>query len=255
MMHRVSPPPSGCGILWYRNALDGGIIAISPGLHTLIVGRTGAGKSRLISQILLNLLPDVLNDTAIVYGIDLKDGIELGPWAHWMRDLADNHDEVLPLLDQLDQTRRQRNQMLREQGGTKVTINTDTPLIVVAIDEMAELAGAVGKEDRARQEQCQRLLDRLLRLGRSAGITVIGATQDPRKEAVPLRDRFPNRIALALTSKAETVMMMGEDAVKDGCAPHTIPTDMPGTGYWHDAMHRQAVRFRTVDSLGLEGFE
>lgn len=235
MMHRVSPPPSG--------------------LHTFVAGRTGSGKSRLITQLLFNALPDVLRKTTIIYGIDMKDGVELGPWVHWMQDLADDYDKVLPLLDQIDQIRRERNQALREREATKVSIDTDMPLIALIVDEMAELSGAVRCEDRTRQEQCQRMLDRILRLGRSAGITVVGATQDPRKESVPLRDKFPNRIALALNSRMETVMMMGEDAVKDGCAPHTIPTDMPGTGYWYDAMRRKAVRFRTVDSLGLEGFE
>lgn len=255
MMHRVSPPPSGRGIMWYRNALDGGIIAIPPGMHTLIVGRTGSGKSRLISQILINLLPDILNGTAIAYGVDLKNGIELGAWEHWLQGLADEPDKVVSLLENVDRTRQERNRNLRERNQTKVAIGPDTPVIVLVIDELAELSGAVGKDDKARQEQCQRLLDRILRLGRSAGITVVAASQDPRKESLPLRDRFPNRIALALGSKAETIMMMGEDAVKDGCAPHTIPTDMPGTGYWHDSLHRQAVRFRTVDSLGLEGFK
>lgn len=255
MMHRVSPPPSGRGIMWYRNTLDGGVITIPSGLHTFVAGRTGSGKSRLITQLLFNALPDVLRKTTIIYGIDMKDGVELGPWVHWMQDLADDYDKVLPLLNQIDQIRHERNQTLREHGATKVSINTDTPLITLIVDEMAELSGAVGREDRTRQEQCQRLLDRILRLGRSAGITVIGSSQDPRKEATPLRDRFPNRIALALNSRTETVMMMGEDAVRDGCAPHTIPTDMPGTGYWHDSLHRRALRFRTVDSLGLEGFE
>lgn len=255
MRTRDVPPPSGCGILWFRNSLDGTIIPISPGLHTLIVGRTGAGKSRLIAQLLINLLPEIIRGSVLVYGIDLKDGIELGGWTRWMQGLADSPDQVMPLLDAIDQIRRERNRTLRERGETKVVIGTDTPLVALVIDEMAELSNAIGKEDKARQEQCQRLLDRILRLGRSAGITVIGATQDPRKESVPLRDKFPNRIALALNSRSETVMMMGDDAVHDGCAPHTIPTDMPGTGYWHDSLHRQAVRFRTVDSLGLEGFE
>ena len=76
---------------------------------------------------------------------------------------------------------------------------------------------------------------------------MVAATQDPRKEAAPLRDRFPNRIALALNSKAETVMMMGEDAVRDGCAPHAIPFGKPGVGYWHDTARHEAVRFRTVN--------
>lgn len=241
-------PPSGRdGTLWFRNALDGGVVPIPAGLHTFVAGRTGSGKSRLIRQLIRNAIPAIEDGYVRVYGIDLKDGVEFAPWAHWMERLADDLDSTDRLLDHVDRLRAERNRRLRAEGRSRTDVTPDTPLTVVLIDEMGELSGAPDRDTKTRQEHARYLLDRILRLGRSASITVVAASQDPRKEATPLRDRFPNRIALALNSRAETAMMMGEDAVHDGCAPHAIPPDTPGVGYWHDRLHRRAVRFRTID--------
>ena len=158
---------------------------------------------------------------------------------------------AIVVLEDLDEKREQRNKMLVEQGKDKIEAGRDTPLLVLVVDELAELAGGVDKNTRAQQERARALLDRILRLGRAAGITVVAASQDPRKESIPLRDRFPNRIALALGSRDEAVMMMGEDAVRDGCAPHAIPATTPGVGYWHDRAHHRAVRFRCPYQPGL----
>lgn len=239
-------PPEHQGLLWFRNTLDGGILIIQPGQHAFLAGRTGAGKSRLMRQLIRNSIPDIADGYTQMFGIDLKDGVELTPWAHWMAGLSTDLDETTELLTRVDQIRKERNMQLRATGCDKVTISRDTPAIVIMIDEMAELAGGIGKDIKHQQEHIQALLDRLLRLGRSAAITIVAATQDPRKEASPLRDRFPNRFALALSSKTETVMMMGENALRDGCASHVIPLNKPGTGYWYDQQHHAAIRFRTV---------
>lgn len=42
------------------------------GQHVSLVGSTGAGKSNLIADLLLNLRPEVDSGTALIYGIDLK---------------------------------------------------------------------------------------------------------------------------------------------------------------------------------------
>lgn len=243
----IAPPPERAGILWFRNILDGGVIMIDPGQHTFLAGRTGAGKSKLIRQLIRNAIPAAADGYVQLYGIDLKDGVEFECWRHWMTELATDLDSAITLLEHVDGLRRERNEQLRAKGETTATIDRDMPLIVVLIDEMGELAGAPDRDTKAKQEKARYLLDRILRLGRSAGVTVVAATQDPRKEATPLRDRFPNRIALALNSRAEAIMMMGEDAVRDGCAPHAIAFSKPGVGYWHDAARHEAVRFRTVN--------
>ncbi|MFR3302462.1 MAG: FtsK/SpoIIIE domain-containing protein [Bifidobacterium pullorum] len=236
--------------LWVRNTIDGSLVEIPMGMHTLIAGRSGAGKSQLIRQLIRNTVPDVADGYARLYGIDLKGGVELARWAPWMQT-GTCLEYAIAVLEDLDEKREQRNRMLVEQGLDKVEVDRDVPLLVLVVDELAELAGGVDKTTRAQQEHARALLDRILRLGRAAGITVVAASQDPRKESIPLRDRFPNRIALALGSRDETVMMMGEDAVRDGCAPHAIPATTPGVGYWHDRAHHRAVRFRCPYQPGL----
>ena len=236
--------------LWVRNTIDGSLVEIPMGMHTLIVGRSGAGKSQLIRQLIRNTVPDVADGYARLYGIDLKGGVELARWAPWMQT-GTCLEYAIAVLEDLDEKREQRNRMLVEQGLDKVEVGRDVPLLVLVVDELAELAGGVDKTTRAQQEHARALLDRILRLGRAAGITVVAASQDPRKESIPLRDRFPNRIALALGSREEAVIMMGEDAVRDGCAPHAIPATTPGVGYWHDRAHHRAVRFRCPYQPGL----
>ena len=241
-------PPAGC--LWVRNAFDGSLIVLHPGEHTLVAGRTGAGKSMLLRQLIRNAIPDIADGCVRAFGVDLKDGVELDRWSPWMQ-IADNLDATIAVLEQVDRERGERNTLLREQGSDKVEVSRDLPLIALIVDELAELAGGVDKNTRSQQERARFLLDRILRLGRAAGITVVAASQDPRKERLPVRDAFPNRIALALNSREEATMLMGEDAVRDGCAPHAIPSSTPGVGYWHDRARHRAVRFRCPYQPGL----
>ena len=241
-------PPAGC--LWVRNAFDGSLIVLHPGEHTLVAGRTGAGKSMLLRQLIRNAIPDITDGCVRAFGVDLKDGVELDRWSPRMQ-IADNLDATIAVLEQVDRERGERNTLLREQGSDKVEVSRDLPLIALIVDELAELAGGVDKNTRSQQERARFLLDRILRLGRAAGITVVAASQDPRKERLPVRDAFPNRIALALNSREEATMLMGEDAVRDGCAPHAIPSSTPGVGYWHDRARHRAVRFRCPYQPGL----
>lgn len=236
--------------LWVRNTIDGSLVEIPMGMHTLIAGRTGSGKSQLLRQLIRNTLPDVADGYARLYGIDLKGGVELARWAPWMQT-GTCLEYAIAVLEDLDEKREQRNKMLVEQGKDKIEVGRDSPLLVLVVDELAELAGGVDKNTRSQQERARFLLDRILRLGRAAGITVVAASQDPRKEHLPLRDAFPNRIALALGSREEAVMLMGDDAVRDGCAPHAIPSNMPGVGYWHDRARHRAMRFRCPYQTGL----
>ena len=226
----------------------GGDIDFTPGQHLYIAGQTGSGKSTLINHLIRNLADGAVRQgQAEIFGVDLKDGLELSQWRDVMTRLATNMDETIELLADLDAERRRRNHLLLEQGLTKVAPGRDTPLVFLFLDEAASLGDGVGREERKRQEEARTLLGRILRLGRSAGITVVAATQDPRLASFDLRDRFPNRVCLAVASKAEATLTLGEDAVRDGCMPHAIPPTRPGTGYWYDREHHQPVRFRVAE--------
>ena len=215
------------------------------GQHVSLVGSTGAGKSNLIADLLLNLRPEVDSGTALIYGIDLKNGIELSRFDSYLADLATDMDETLNMLEQLSRLMDERGEQLRFEHRTSTTMDTRTPMILIVIDEAAELVGAMDKQGKAKQERIRTLLDRILRLGRATGFTVIMASQDPRKEALPLRDRCPMRIALRLNSKEEAIMLLGETAVKAGAAPWLIGVRQAGTGYLYDRDRHQVIRFRS----------
>lgn len=115
--------------LWVRNTIDGSLVEIPMGMHTLIAGRSGAGKSQLIRQLIRNTVPDVADGYARLYGIDLKGGVELARWAPWMQT-GTCLEYAIAVLEDLDEKREQRNRMLVEQGLDKVEVGRDVPLLV-----------------------------------------------------------------------------------------------------------------------------
>ena len=124
------------------------------------------------------------------------------------------------------------------------------PRIVLLIDEAAELHG---KADRKKSELVTRLLDSILRRGRALGIVVVALSQDPRVESVPLRARFPQRIALRLNSEEEAVMLLGREAVDRGATPWLISPDQQGSGFiWNQTTGTVYWR-RRPDGTGRVG--
>lgn len=117
--------------LWVRNTIDGSLVEIPMGMHTLIAGRSGAGKSQLIRQLIRNTVPDVADGYARLYGIDLKGGVELARWAPWMQT-GTCLEYAIAVLEDLDEKREQRNRMLVEQGLDKVEVGRDPPFMSIA---------------------------------------------------------------------------------------------------------------------------
>lgn len=215
-------------------------IRIPDGQHILICGLTGAGKSNLLANLILSQADKACNSQSLLYGIDLKKGVEFTPYGPLWQQLATNLNEAISLLEEINEELDWRCAWLIQNG--QRTYANDKP-IYLFIDEAAELTGAIDRDARQQQERARALLDRILRQGRAVGITVILATQDPRKEVSPFRDRCPTRIALRLNSKDETKMMLGDSAVTDGAAPWLIGHRQPGVGYLYDADRHRIIRF------------
>jgi DNA segregation ATPase FtsK/SpoIIIE, S-DNA-T family len=100
---------------------------------------------------------------------------------------------------------------------------------VVVVDELASLTAYV--TDREAKNRIKAALSLLLSQGRAAGVVVVAALQDPRKEVLPFRDLFPTRIALRLTEPEQVDMTLGDGARKRGAACDKIPENLPGIGY------------------------
>ncbi|HWX50102.1 MAG TPA: DNA translocase FtsK 4TM domain-containing protein [Roseomonas sp.] len=79
------------------------------------------------------------------------------------------------------------------------------PLIVVVIDEMADLMIVAGKEIEA-------AVQRLAQMARAAGIHVIMATQRPSVDVITgtIKANFPTRISFQVTSKIDSRTILGE---------------------------------------------
>lgn len=231
-----------------HDTLDDTWISLTPGQHVCLIGVSGSGKSTLVTGMLAGLRPEVDTGLARIYGIDLKGGVELGRFGGYLACMASTLDQTTTMLEQLDRELDRRLKILRAEQRTHIRMSTTTPLILVVVDEAAELTGGIDKTTRQQQERARILLDRLLRLGRACLFTVLLASQDPRKESVPLRDRCPVRIALRLNSVEETKMLLGDSAVQAGAAPWLIGIREPGTGYLYDADQHRVVRFRVPNT-------
>lgn len=216
---------------------------------TLLAGEPGAGKSSAIWSYLLAMAPGIRAGLMQVWAIDAKGGMELSmgqplfrraafgegaEGAAWQADIADLLDEAVQVM--------QRRQAVLRGVSRKHVPTTAEPLIVVLIDELAAITSYI--TDNALKKRINAALSLLLSQGRAPGVSVIAATQDPRKEVVQMRDLFTHRIAFR-TAEADTGdLILGDGARARGALTAAIPTSTPGVAYLVADGEPEPVRFR-----------
>jgi S-DNA-T family DNA segregation ATPase FtsK/SpoIIIE len=220
------------------------------GTHILVAGMTGAGKGSVLWSLLRGLGPEIRDGRVAVWAIDPKGGMELGPgrplYARFavpsLEDLKAPYEEIAVLLEDAVGVMQQRSRGLAGGMVRKHIPTVAEPLIVVLIDEIANLTAYL--TDRKVKDRINRALGLLLTQGRAPAVSVIGALQDPRREVMTLRSLFPDKVALRLDSPTEVDMVLGDSAREQGAYCDRIPASLPGVGYVRVDGVREPTRVR-----------
>jgi S-DNA-T family DNA segregation ATPase FtsK/SpoIIIE len=194
------------------------------GQCVLIAGLRGSGKSGVLHVCIgeLAACPD-----AVLWGIDLKHGLELKAWepvfAHGR--IAHTLDQAEQLLGAAERVMHAHGDLLAHHGAKEWRPSPTRPALVVVIDEQGRLrdsASAIAT------------LERIATLGRTLGVGIISATQYPTVEVLgsgELRSQYTVQILLRVQRKQHVTVVLGEDAAREGWRADLIPADQPGVLY------------------------
>ena len=200
------------------------------GVHGLVAGSTGSGKSELLISLIAGMAityhPAVLNFVLVDYkgGGAFKEFIDLPHCVDIITNLA--ADGVTRMFTAI-QAEMRRRQALNAETGTKNIVeyrqkglhltNQPYPFLFIIIDEFAEMIA-----DRAEYKS---ELESITRVGRAQGVSLILAAQRPTGVSDQMRSNIKYRISLRVETPAESrEMLRRADAA-------FLPAGIPGRGY------------------------
>jgi S-DNA-T family DNA segregation ATPase FtsK/SpoIIIE len=215
------------------------------GTHLLLAGVTESGKSSVLWSLLRGLAPAIYEGTVVVWALDPKGGMELGPGeALFTRFCAEDFEAMADMLDEAVAVMQQRTRRCRAAGVRLHVPTVKEPLILVVIDEIATLTAY--QADRKLRARIDRSVGLLLSQGRGPGVSVLGALQDPRMEVLAFRNLFPTRVALQLDEPGQVDMVLGPGARDQGALCDKIPDSLRGVGYVRVDGVREPTRVRAA---------
>lgn len=202
--------------------------------HVLFGGATGTGKSGGLNVLIGNL--SACRDV-VLWGIDLKKGMELGPWITCLDRLATTPDQARVLLADAVAVLEARAAVLAEQGQRVCEPTPGMPALVILVDEYAELVDdAPGAVKHA---------DSIARRGRAVAVSLIAATQRPTQKAMghgAVRSQMDVRICFRVRERKDVDLILGQGMLAAGWQAHTL--DAPGKFLVSSAEHDTPRRAR-----------
>jgi S-DNA-T family DNA segregation ATPase FtsK/SpoIIIE len=224
--------------------------------HLLVAGTTGSGKSVAVNAMILSMLYKATPDDVRMIMIDPKmlelsvyEGIphllapvvtDMKQAAHALNWCVGEMEKRYRLMSALGvRNLAGYNQKIRaaEQAGRKVpnpfSLTPDAPeplstlpLIVVVIDELADLMMVAGKK-------IEELIARLAQKARAAGIHLILATQRPSVDVITglIKANIPTRVAFQVSSKIDSRTILDQMGAESLLGQGDMLFLPPGTGY------------------------
>ena len=198
--------------------------------HVLVAGTTGSGKTVLMRQFLLSLAILYRQGQVQLLLIDPKRrGLQpLARLPHLWQPLASTGKDIRRLLTEVLALMEERDRR-----------GISWPKIVVAVDEVAEVAMTAGPPAMA-------ALTRIAQRGREAGMHLVASTQKPTSSLLGplLKGNFPTRIVGAVANSKDAWTASG---VADSGAEK-----LSGSGQFLAVVRNQITRFQ---SSWLDGGE
>jgi DNA segregation ATPase FtsK/SpoIIIE, S-DNA-T family len=186
--------------------------------HVLIAGATGSGKGSVIWSLIRALLPAIAAGWVQVWALDPK-RMELS----FGRALFHRYAcHAAAMVELLEAAVAQMHARAGQFGGRTRTfpLSDQFPFVVVLVDELAFLTAY--QPDRDLRKRAEAAIATLTSQGRSVGVCVLGALQDPRKDVISLRNLFSTRIALRLDESDQVDMVLGDGARDRGALADEI---------------------------------
>jgi S-DNA-T family DNA segregation ATPase FtsK/SpoIIIE len=224
--------------------------------HLMVAGTTGSGKSVALNAMILSLLYKATPNEVRLILVDPKmlelsiyEGIphllapvvtDMKQAAHALNWCVGEMDRRYRLMSALGVRNLSGfNQKVRDaaKAGEAIpnpfTITPDSPepvqelpLVVVVIDELADLMMVVGKK-------VEELIARLAQKARAAGIHLILATQRPSVDVITglIKANIPTRIAFQVSSRVDSRTILDQMGAEQLLGQGDMLYLPPGTGY------------------------
>ncbi|WP_243224552.1 FtsK/SpoIIIE domain-containing protein [Microbacterium sp. CIAB417] len=213
-----------------------------PTHHGLILGMTGSGKGSPLQGLIRQVAPAVKEGRVRLFGIDPKNS-EFKSFSESslfeqlvLGQAEDNVPEAMALIERTYDLMMKRGREVRvnledADLGRSLDYTTETPLILLMIDELLSLL--IAFQDRGKEgKRCITLLTTILAQGRSLGVIVIAATQEADKELLGrMRNNFANVIVLKQPSAYFNDLFLGEGAAAAGFDSTKIAPANKSNGY------------------------
>jgi hypothetical protein len=200
--------------------------------NVLVGGIMGAGKSGVLNVIIATLA--ACRDV-VLWGIDMKGGMELQPWAPCFERLAFTPGQATQLFRDAMVRLDERAARMAAEGKRTWEPTPDDPALVIIADEWAELP-----------EEAHGPADSVSRRGRAVAVNLIAATQRPTQAAMgkgtAIRAQMDVRICLRVREPRDADLILGQGMVNSGWHAHQLAK--PGQFLISDPEHGTPERNR-----------
>jgi len=257
--------------------------------HLLVAGATGMGKSVGLNAIILSILYKAKPDQVRLIMIDPKI-VELACYAdipHLLTPVMTNMNEAASALWWCVNEMERRytllakfsvrnieafnEKLLRAKKSGKPLLDPSfdpktakegeqhpeleaLPLIVIVIDEYADMLGALAQQDRAKSKRVEGLIVRIAQKARAAGVHLIVATQRPSVDVITglIKSNIPTRISFKVSSKTDSRTILDQSGAEQLLGMGDMLYMTPGISHLtriHGAYVEDSEIFRVVDHL------